>query len=219
MHRMHHPTSDVNRLYLSRKEEGRGLVQLELSLKTSIIGIDIYLNNTNDWMLKLVKLHEENKHMYSITSDAKKYLNEINLSTDKISENSTFTEKVKQIKTQAKTRNINEQKEGCRVKPLHVKYPIRASDPDVNSSLTHKWLASSGLKSETESFIIAAREQNLPTRNFQANILENSADPKCRVCNKHTETIDHLVSGCPVIAPTEYLNRHDRAGQYIHWCL
>ena len=36
MHRMYHPKSDVNRLYLSRKEEGRGLVQLELSLKTSI---------------------------------------------------------------------------------------------------------------------------------------------------------------------------------------
>ena len=42
---------------------------------------------------------------------------------------------------------------------------------------------------------------------------------KCRVCDKHTETIDHLVSGCPVLAPTEYLNRHDRLVQYIHWYL
>ena len=75
MHRMHHPKSDVNRLYLPRKEGGRGLVQLELSLETSIIGIDTYLNNTNDWMLKLVKKHEQNKRMYSITSDTKKYLN------------------------------------------------------------------------------------------------------------------------------------------------
>ena len=52
---MHHPKSDVNRLYLPRKEGGRGLVQLELSLKTSIIGMDTYLNNTNGWMLNLVK--------------------------------------------------------------------------------------------------------------------------------------------------------------------
>ena len=52
---MHHPKSDVNRLYLPRKEGGRGLVQLELSLKTSIIAMDTYLNNTKDWMLKLVK--------------------------------------------------------------------------------------------------------------------------------------------------------------------
>ena len=55
MHRMHHPKSDVNRSYLPRKEGGRGLVQLELPLKTSIIGMDTYLNNTNDWILKLVK--------------------------------------------------------------------------------------------------------------------------------------------------------------------
>ena len=48
MHRMHHPKSDVNRLYLPRKEGSRGLVQLELSLKMSIIGMDTYLNNANN---------------------------------------------------------------------------------------------------------------------------------------------------------------------------
>ena len=42
MHRMHHPKSDVNRLYLPRKERSRGLVRLELSLKTSVIGMDTY---------------------------------------------------------------------------------------------------------------------------------------------------------------------------------
>ena len=72
MHRMHHLKSDTNRLYLPRKEEGRGLLQFELFLKTSIIRIDTDLNNTNDWMLMLIRKHEENKGMYSITSDAKK---------------------------------------------------------------------------------------------------------------------------------------------------
>ena len=55
MRRMYHPKSDVNRLYLPRKEGGRGLVQLELSFKTLITGMDTYLNNINDWMLKLIK--------------------------------------------------------------------------------------------------------------------------------------------------------------------
>ena len=76
MHRMYHPESDVNRLYLPRKERGRGL---ELSLKISVIGMDTYLNNTNDWMLKLVKKHEENKRMYSITTDATTYLKILHL--------------------------------------------------------------------------------------------------------------------------------------------
>ena len=138
MHRMHHPKSDVNRLYLPRKGGGRGLAHLELSLKTSITGVDTYLNNTDDWILKLVIKHEANKRMYSITSDAKKYLNEINLDTDKISENSTSNGKAKQIKAQAKTKNINELREGWKDKPLHGKYPICASDPNVNFSLTYQ---------------------------------------------------------------------------------
>ena len=54
MHHMHHPKSDVNRLYLPCKEGGRGLAQVELSLKTLVIGMATYLN-INDWMLKLVK--------------------------------------------------------------------------------------------------------------------------------------------------------------------
>ena len=34
------------------------------------------------------------------------------------------------------------------------------------------------------------------------------------MCDYYDETVDHLVSGCPVIRPTEYKNRHDRVGQY-----
>ena len=55
MYQMHHPKSNVSRLYLPRKGGGSQLVQLKLSLKKSIIRIDTYLNNTNDWMLQLVK--------------------------------------------------------------------------------------------------------------------------------------------------------------------
>ena len=78
----------------------------------------------------------------------KKYLNEINLSTDNISENSSPTEKTKPIKTHVKTKNISDLNEGWKDKPLHDEYLIRASDPDVNSSLIHQWLASSFMRSE-----------------------------------------------------------------------
>ena len=64
--------------------------------------------------------------------------NEINLSTNNISENSLSMEKAKQIKTEAKTKNINKLKEGWQDKPLLDKYPTRASDPDVNSSLIYQ---------------------------------------------------------------------------------
>ena len=54
MHPMHPSKYDVNSLYLSCKEGDRGLVLLELSLKTSIMGMGTYFSNTNHRMLKLV---------------------------------------------------------------------------------------------------------------------------------------------------------------------
>ena len=127
--------------------------------------------------------------------------------------------KQNKLRHRQKLKILMKLKEGLKDKPLYGKYPIRASDPDVSSSLTHQWLTFIGLQSETESFIIAAQDQSLPTRNFQADILENGAHPNGGVSDKHSKTISHLVSGGPILAPTEYLNWHDRLGQYIHWRL
>ena len=32
-----------------------------------------------------------------------------------------------------------------------------------------------------------------------------------------TESIDHLMSGYPILTPTEYKERHDKMEHYIHW--
>ena len=61
---------------------------------------------------------------------------------------------------------------------------------------THQWLRSARLKLEADGFVVAAQDQSLFTRNFQANILHNGADPRCRFCKISTKTIDHLISGC-----------------------
>ena len=31
------------------------------------------------------------------------------------------------------------------------------------------------------------------------------------------ETIDHILAGCPVLAQSDYIQRHDRAAGYINW--
>ena len=41
-----------------------------------------------------------------------------------------------------------------------------------------------------------------------ANIIKDCSSPLCRMCNKYDETIDHIVSGCPELAKTEYIHRH-----------
>ena len=62
-----------------------------------------------------------------------------------------------------------------------------------------------------------AADEGLFTRKYQAKIIRNGTDSKCRFCEKFEETVDHLVSGCRIMSPNEYLQRHDRVRKYIHW--
>ena len=103
-------------------------------------------------------------------------------------------------------------------KALHGKYPQRVKQADVDQDKTHRWLKAAGLKAETDGFIIAARDQSKPpTRWYQHNILKKpDVDPKCRLCGLFDETIDHLVSGCPELAKTEYTYRCMCAAAHIH---
>ena len=214
--RMHHPKSDVDRLYIQRKSGGRGMIQLELSYKTSVIGLRQYLDTTNDWMLQLVNRHEHSKKLHSILKESDHFSQELNVNTE--TDNLlTPTENARKTKKMAKNAGLKQLESRWQDKPLHGQFATRANNADVDKSATHQWLSSSGLKGETEGFILAAQDQSLFTRNFQANILHNGADPSCRFCDDKIETIDHLVSGCPILAPGEYTNRHNRVGQYLHW--
>ena len=68
-----------------------------------------------------------------------------------------------------------------------------------------------------KGFIIAAQDQSLAIRLYHASIIKDGSSPLCRMCNKYDETIDHIVSGCPELAKTEYIHRHDKTASYIHW--
>ena len=87
----------------------------------------------------------------------------------------------------------------------------------IDRANTHQWLRRSGLKAETEGFIMAAQDQSLCTSNHQGNMTKNGTDSRCRLREDKIETMDHLVAGCPILAPKEYKERHDKTGQYLHW--
>ena len=216
--RMHHPKADIDRIYLPRKEGGRGLIQLALSYKTATIGLSAYTETTNDWMIKMVGRHDSSRNLHSFTKESARYRRELGI------ENSQPTDEpptviAKILKGEAKRAGMKDLHKRWQEKPLHGQYLLRTAEADVDKKKTHQWLRSSGLKAETEGFIMAAQDQSLKTRNYQANIQKNGANPKCRLCDVSLETIDHIVAGCPVLAPTEYKARHDRIGQYLHWTI
>jgi hypothetical protein len=74
------------------------------------------------------------------------------------------------------------------------------------------------IKGETESTIVAAQDQAISTNYFINKIL-NEVDSKCWLFYKHEETIDHLISGCPIWVKSEYLMRHDKVGAHLKYSI
>ena len=96
---------------------------------------------------------------------------------------------------------------------LVSKDPREASWQDTTNTI--KWL-SINLKGETEGLLVAAQDQAINTRNYQKVICGQQVESKCRMCSQHEETVDHIVSGCEVLAKTEYISRHNEAAVYRH---
>ena len=65
MYRAHHPKADVDRLYLQRCEEERGLIRLEDFVQVEVQSLEKYLRNSKEKILKEVsrsRVIENNKY-------------------------------------------------------------------------------------------------------------------------------------------------------------
>jgi hypothetical protein len=62
-------------------------------------------------------------------------------------------------------------------------------------------------KAETENEIVAAQHQEIQTKYYATKILNTETDSKCRLCQQFDETIDHIISACPILAKEEYIKR------------
>ena len=70
---MHHPMADVTRMYIPRKEGGRGMINLEMTYKTTIIDLHSYLEPSEDRMLHAVLQQEKKKKLHSVVKESRKF--------------------------------------------------------------------------------------------------------------------------------------------------
>ena len=68
---MHHPKADIDQLYLPRNAGGQGLAQLETTYKTTMIGLAMYLKDSEDALLQIVREHDGRNKLFSIQKEAK----------------------------------------------------------------------------------------------------------------------------------------------------
>jgi hypothetical protein len=93
---------------------------------------------------------------------------------------------------------------------MHGQY-IRNIDRQLMSEEdTFLWLSKADLKAETGSEIVAAQDQAIQTKYYATKISSRQTDSKCRLCQQFDETIDRIISACPILAKEQYIKRHDR---------
>jgi len=82
---------------------------------------------------------------------------------------------------------------------------------------TFIWLSKGDLKAETESEILATQDRALQTEYFATKILNTETDSKCRLCQQFDETLDRIMSACPILAQEQYIKRHDIVCAQLHF--
>jgi len=107
--------------------------------------------------------------------------------------------------------------DGLCAKPLHGKFINWMQSANVNMDKNFQWLRQS-LHSESESTLFAIRDQVICTCVYQAKIMGSHVSVMCRLCGKQEETIQHILAGCSVLAPTCYLKRHNLVASFIGIC-
>ena len=170
MHKALHPRDDVNRLYVSRKERGRGLVALKTvlthrynDLKTTYKGADEYWSQP----LETIQRHE-------------------NLRTE-------ITRKQK-----------------WEEKQLNGRFKRPRSDISIEKMCT--WLRKGNHLRETESLLIATRNNTIRTNHIKARIDKTQQNNRCRLYGDRDETINHITSECNKLAQKKYKTRHNWLG-------
>lgn len=190
-HRKLHPNSCIERVTISRKEGGRGLIDLQTLHNTQIENLRKYFKNRD------TLLHQ------AITKADKQYT-PLNLQQNDTQKN-----------THANT--TQHKKETWARKPLHGNHYNIMQNPQIDTQLSYKWLTSGQLFPETEGFVLAIQDRVIATRNYRKYIIkENIEIDTCRKCHQYKETIEHITGGCKILAGTDYTDRHNAVAKIIH---
>jgi len=65
--------------------------------------------------------------------------------------------------------------------------------------------------------IIIAQNQALQTKYHAATILQTETESECRICKQFNETVEHIISACPILAIEQCVKRRDRMCAQLHF--
>ncbi|XP_030753591.1 A disintegrin and metalloproteinase with thrombospondin motifs 7-like [Sitophilus oryzae] len=102
-------------------------------------------------------------------------------------------------------------------KALHGRFYNELQRETVDKQASVQWLVDGYLFPETEGFMISIQDQVTATLSYRKFIMEeNITSVSWRKCKIESETIEHILSGCQLLAGTKYVERHDRVATIVY---
>ncbi|CAD7002869.1 unnamed protein product [Ceratitis capitata] len=192
---IHHPKSAVERVYLPRRQGGRGIVDITHLHRKCIHNLRLYF-------------HEQQNQLHKVVCQSDLKYTPLNLSDTSTSDIPTDAQHFQSLLLQWK------------MKSIHGKYPYAIDQPEIDAKASNDWLCRPGIFSETEGFMCAIQDQVIATKNYKKYVIRAAIENDlCRRCQKQPETIHHITGACAPLAATEYLTRHNHVAKIVHQCL
>ncbi|PFX17569.1 hypothetical protein AWC38_SpisGene18108 [Stylophora pistillata] len=219
-----HPLGSNFLLYLPRALGGRGLKSVKTECKQIKIKSAIRLYRDNEPTMSLVRAFEKyatTQGHQSLLKESAKFSEEFGVALElsfpepKCRDRDgqeVPSDKLKRLLKRAVTAERQEkiQDESCQGKFLSAKW----EDDKLNQRRCWDWLRSwTEAPSHAIVGIVELYEQLTPTKLYTARKVRTTQvnDVICRMCNKASETLPHVLAGCPALAQKKYLSRHDAA--------
>eukprot|EP00112_Aurelia_sp_Birch-Aquarium-sp1_P009614 Seg2098.1 transcript_id=Seg2098.1/GoldUCD/mRNA.D3Y31 product="hypothetical protein" protein_id=Seg2098.1/GoldUCD/D3Y31 len=204
--------SSDERLYMNRKEGGRGLISFRDVYKMTKVRVATYMAKSSNVRNEYCSIKRE-------AEDSLKDLGiNIQFDKDKVMLDDkemmkSWKECWKTIKGRTKAGIESKRKENYSEKQMQS-WMFRNQEPECSAWLNYN------MDPRKTSSIINLPEQMVETRKWKAIRGIAVRDENCRLCGEYSETVEHVLAGCRVIAGTEYLRRHDNALNVlaVAWC-
>lgn len=187
--RMHDPKSAVERICLPRNLGGRGIMDIKTLYNKQIESLRLYFMNNEE---------------FKVVCGADDNCTALHLKT---------TNYIQNVVPKTIEQNIDTWKQ----KTLHGVFPNQMSESYIDSQASNLWLTNGDLFAETEGFMLSIQDRVVPTKNYRKYILHQDIEnDDCRLCKQSVENIDHILNSCVILAPTDYLERHNHVAKIIH---
>ena len=211
--KMHGRQCSNERLYLKRDAGGRGLKSLKDVYAETKVRVACYMaNSKNKWIHEAWK-REINKEGLSIKKEAECEMAQIDIKLELLEDEVRLEDErlegdfqelwkvlKKEIKKKRKKKRLDSYKEKKMQSQTYMKLDIES----------HKWLTSN-IDPKKVAAIVAMQEQMVETKAWKVHRGIGGNNDRCRLCKEYQENVMHLLSGCKVLAGTEYLRRHNNA--------